>query len=196
MIHEILPPLLLIRCRLISWFLHKESGLWIHRCNADPRTSVMSNGVSRNSRFSFEAFRFMAHRNKDKSSIFIHCILRLCEPDKCLSIINVSKGLLGSCFKSRQIDLKWHLRWVVCCLYRAAAGEERGLQRGHLDNQQQLLYQWGRFIQLPKVSVRGQQYAICTKHLFNLFKMGYECPPLKKKTLWFFSCWTNCFCLW
>ncbi|KAB5550269.1 hypothetical protein PHYPO_G00051870 [Pangasianodon hypophthalmus] len=61
-------------------------------CNYDPRTTVLSNGVSKNSRFSFEAFRFVEHRNQDKSSIFLHCILRLCEPDKCLNIISGCNG--------------------------------------------------------------------------------------------------------
>ncbi|KAK3560921.1 hypothetical protein QTP86_023110 [Hemibagrus guttatus] len=60
-------------------------------CTAYPLTVVLRNGISQNSRFSFEAFRFVEHRNQDKSSIYIHCILRLCEPDKCLNILNVSK---------------------------------------------------------------------------------------------------------
>ncbi|XP_053503563.1 zona pellucida-like domain-containing protein 1 isoform X2 [Ictalurus furcatus] len=64
-------------------------------CNSDTRTVVLSNGVSKNSRFSFEAFRFVEHRNLDKSSVFIHCILRLCEPDKCLNIINSCTSNLG-----------------------------------------------------------------------------------------------------
>ncbi|KAI5098800.1 zona pellucida-like domain-containing protein 1 [Silurus meridionalis] len=62
------------------------------KCNSDSRTSILSNGVSKIGRFSFEAFRFVEHRNQDKSSIFIHCILRLCEPDKCLNIINACNG--------------------------------------------------------------------------------------------------------
>ncbi|XP_027029714.2 zona pellucida-like domain-containing protein 1 isoform X1 [Tachysurus fulvidraco] len=61
-------------------------------CNTDPRTIVMKNGISKNSRFSFETFRFVEHRNQDKSSIYIHCFLRLCEPDKCLNIINGCNG--------------------------------------------------------------------------------------------------------
>ncbi|TSQ58037.1 Zona pellucida-like domain-containing protein 1 [Bagarius yarrelli] len=62
------------------------------KCVTDPRTSVLQNGITKNSRFSFEAFRFVEHRNQDKSSIFIHCILRLCEPEKCLSIVNDCNG--------------------------------------------------------------------------------------------------------
>ncbi|KAK3531765.1 hypothetical protein QTP70_028290 [Hemibagrus guttatus] len=72
-------------------FTHKESVLFLRRCTAYPLTVVLRNGISQNSRFSFEAFRFVEHRNQDKSSIYIHCILRLCEPDKCLNILNVSK---------------------------------------------------------------------------------------------------------
>lgn len=90
--------------------MHKESGLFFHRCNSDTRTVVLSNGVSKNSRFSFEAFRFVEHRNLDKSSVFIHCILRLCEPDKCLNIINVCKGFNFVHFLNyRKIDVMCNL---------------------------------------------------------------------------------------
>ncbi|KAM9468583.1 zona pellucida-like domain-containing protein 1 [Clarias gariepinus] len=61
-------------------------------CNTDPRTTVLSNGVAKSSRFSFETFRFAEHRNLDKSTIYIHCILRLCEPDSCQNIINSCNG--------------------------------------------------------------------------------------------------------
>ncbi|KAJ7990492.1 hypothetical protein DPEC_G00300880 [Dallia pectoralis] len=57
-------------------------------CNVDPQTSVVLNGVSKNSRFSFEAFRFVLHKNLDKSSIYLHCIVRMCEPSKCLELFN------------------------------------------------------------------------------------------------------------
>nr|XP_023691724.1 zona pellucida-like domain-containing protein 1 [Paramormyrops kingsleyae]XP_023692254.1 zona pellucida-like domain-containing protein 1 [Paramormyrops kingsleyae] len=60
-------------------------------CHLDPRTVVYQNGISKASRFSFEAFRFVEHRNKDRSSIFLNCIVRLCEPSKCLEIMNACK---------------------------------------------------------------------------------------------------------
>ncbi|XP_028825444.1 zona pellucida-like domain-containing protein 1 [Denticeps clupeoides] len=57
-------------------------------CITTPRASVIQNGASVSSRFSFEAFRFVQHRNQDKSSIYLHCIVRLCEPSKCLQLLN------------------------------------------------------------------------------------------------------------
>uniref|UniRef100_A0A667XUX4 Si:dkey-103g5.3 n=1 Tax=Myripristis murdjan TaxID=586833 RepID=A0A667XUX4_9TELE len=59
-------------------------------CSVDQRTSVISNGLSTNARFNFEAFRFVEHRDQDKSSIYLHCILRLCEPTKCQELLDES----------------------------------------------------------------------------------------------------------
>ncbi|XP_029028224.1 zona pellucida-like domain-containing protein 1 isoform X2 [Betta splendens] len=52
-------------------------------CSNDPKTAVMTNGASKFARFNFEAFRFVSHRDQTKSSIYVHCILRLCEPSTC-----------------------------------------------------------------------------------------------------------------
>uniref|UniRef100_A0A8C3A1L7 Si:dkey-103g5.3 n=1 Tax=Cyclopterus lumpus TaxID=8103 RepID=A0A8C3A1L7_CYCLU len=51
-------------------------------CSIDQRTSVTSNGLSKVAWFNFEAFRFVRDRNQAMSSIYLHCILRLCEPIK------------------------------------------------------------------------------------------------------------------
>uniref|UniRef100_A0A673A9D7 Si:dkey-103g5.3 n=1 Tax=Sphaeramia orbicularis TaxID=375764 RepID=A0A673A9D7_9TELE len=56
-------------------------------CSVDQRTVVLRNGLSTVARFNFEAFRFVQHRNQAKSSLYLHCILRLCEPDQCQSIL-------------------------------------------------------------------------------------------------------------
>uniref|UniRef100_A0A3Q4MGC5 Si:dkey-103g5.3 n=1 Tax=Neolamprologus brichardi TaxID=32507 RepID=A0A3Q4MGC5_NEOBR len=52
-------------------------------CDIANRTTVTSNGVSTVARFNFEAFRFVQHHDQAKSSIYVHCMLRLCEPSKC-----------------------------------------------------------------------------------------------------------------
>ncbi|KAM6972868.1 zona pellucida-like domain-containing protein 1 [Aplochiton taeniatus] len=57
-------------------------------CNVEQRASVITNGRSKNARFNFEAFRFVVHRDQDRSSLYLHCILRLCEPTKCQDILN------------------------------------------------------------------------------------------------------------
>uniref|UniRef100_A0A3B5MAZ6 Si:dkey-103g5.3 n=1 Tax=Xiphophorus couchianus TaxID=32473 RepID=A0A3B5MAZ6_9TELE len=51
-------------------------------------TIITSNGLSNVARFNFEAFRFVQHRNQEKSTIYLHCILRLCEPTKCQELLN------------------------------------------------------------------------------------------------------------
>ncbi|KAJ8388315.1 hypothetical protein AAFF_G00134690 [Aldrovandia affinis] len=58
-------------------------------CNVDQRTTIARNGVDTNARFLFEAFRFVEHREQDKSSLYLHCIVRLCEPSKCQELVNV-----------------------------------------------------------------------------------------------------------
>ncbi|KAA0701960.1 Zona pellucida-like domain-containing protein 1 [Triplophysa tibetana] len=63
-------------------------------CGIENRTKVLHNGRSKYSRFSFEAFRFVEHRDQEMSTIYLHCILRLCEPNKC-------QELLDSCITNR-----------------------------------------------------------------------------------------------
>ncbi|XP_059187806.1 zona pellucida-like domain-containing protein 1 [Centropristis striata] len=57
-------------------------------CSVDQRTSVTSNGLLTYARFNFEAFRFVQHRDQAKSSIYLHCILRLCVPSKCQELLS------------------------------------------------------------------------------------------------------------
>ncbi|XP_030600524.1 zona pellucida-like domain-containing protein 1 [Archocentrus centrarchus] len=64
-------------------------------CTTASKTTVTSNGVSKVAQFNFEAFRFVQHRDQAKSSIYLHCILRLCEPSKCQQI-------LGACSNQRR----------------------------------------------------------------------------------------------
>ncbi|XP_032366918.1 zona pellucida-like domain-containing protein 1 [Etheostoma spectabile] len=64
-------------------------------CSVEEKTSVTRNGVSTVARFNFEAFRFVQHRNLAKSSIYLHCMLRFCEPSKC-------KELLSTCNRRKR----------------------------------------------------------------------------------------------
>ncbi|XP_048839086.1 zona pellucida-like domain-containing protein 1 [Brienomyrus brachyistius] len=52
-------------------------------CQLDKRTVMEKNGMGLSARFFFEVFRFLQHQGRDKSSIYLHCIVRLCEPSKC-----------------------------------------------------------------------------------------------------------------
>ncbi|KAM6933262.1 zona pellucida-like domain-containing protein 1 [Xenentodon cancila] len=67
-------------------------------CSVEDRTTMTSNGLSSVARFNFEAFRFVQHRDKAKSSIYLHCILRFCEPSNC-------QVLLSTCNARRRRSL-------------------------------------------------------------------------------------------
>uniref|UniRef100_A0A3Q3MXT6 Zona pellucida-like domain-containing protein 1 n=1 Tax=Mastacembelus armatus TaxID=205130 RepID=A0A3Q3MXT6_9TELE len=56
-------------------------------CTRDPQTKVEINGVSRMAQFSFEAFRFVEHKNLSVSTFYIHCVTRLCEVSTCGSLL-------------------------------------------------------------------------------------------------------------
>ncbi|KAK5929351.1 hypothetical protein CgunFtcFv8_010587 [Champsocephalus gunnari] len=68
--------------------LNSEQHNFFTGCSIEQRTSVTSNGLSKVARFNFEAFRFVQHRDQAKSSIYLHCILRLCEPSKCQELLS------------------------------------------------------------------------------------------------------------
>ncbi|XP_062275478.1 zona pellucida-like domain-containing protein 1 [Scomber scombrus] len=67
---------------------HTEKHNFFTGCAVDQRTTLTSNGLSKVARYNFEAFRFVQHRDQTKSSIYLHCILRLCEPSKCQELLN------------------------------------------------------------------------------------------------------------
>ncbi|XP_027900605.1 zona pellucida-like domain-containing protein 1 isoform X2 [Xiphophorus couchianus] len=58
-------------------------------CNRDPQTKVEENGVSQRAHFSFEAFRFIEHKNLTVSTFYLHCVTRLCETSTCRSLLPV-----------------------------------------------------------------------------------------------------------
>ncbi|XP_053307380.1 zona pellucida-like domain-containing protein 1 [Spea bombifrons] len=61
-------------------------------CNVQNRTSVISNGRNKTAKFSFETFRFVQHSGQKTSSIYLHCVTRLCLPDKCLQYLEACTG--------------------------------------------------------------------------------------------------------
>ncbi|XP_056466789.1 zona pellucida-like domain-containing protein 1 [Gadus chalcogrammus] len=66
----------------------ERHNFFIAGCSVNQKAALTINGVAKNSRFNFEAFRFVEHRDQEKSSIYLHCILRLCEPTKCQELID------------------------------------------------------------------------------------------------------------
>ncbi|KAJ8378653.1 hypothetical protein AAFF_G00237770 [Aldrovandia affinis] len=52
-------------------------------CYKDPQTTVFENAKSQMGRFSFEVFRFVKHKNQKMSTVFLHCVTKLCRADDC-----------------------------------------------------------------------------------------------------------------
>ncbi|XP_055052283.1 zona pellucida-like domain-containing protein 1 [Misgurnus anguillicaudatus] len=66
-------------------------------CYKDPQTTVFENGRSQMGRFAFEAFRFVKHKNQKMSTVFLHCITKLCRADDCAMLMPI-------CGKRRKRD--------------------------------------------------------------------------------------------
>uniref|UniRef100_A0A3B5LXI0 Zona pellucida-like domain-containing protein 1 n=1 Tax=Xiphophorus couchianus TaxID=32473 RepID=A0A3B5LXI0_9TELE len=62
-------------------------------CSKDPQTTVFENGKSQMGRFSFEVFRFVKHRHQKMSTVFLHCVTKLCRADDCIMLIPVRQSL-------------------------------------------------------------------------------------------------------
>ncbi|KAM9852892.1 zona pellucida-like domain-containing protein 1 [Aulostomus maculatus] len=56
-------------------------------CTRDAQTKVELNGVSQRAHFSFEAFRFVEHKNLSVSTFYLHCVTRLCEVSTCSTLM-------------------------------------------------------------------------------------------------------------
>ncbi|XP_021443778.1 zona pellucida-like domain-containing protein 1 [Oncorhynchus mykiss] len=61
-------------------------------CTRDRKTRVELNGASQNAHFSFEAFRFIEHKNMTISTFYLHCVTRLCEVSSCSSLLPNCSG--------------------------------------------------------------------------------------------------------
>ncbi|XP_028320855.1 zona pellucida-like domain-containing protein 1 isoform X2 [Gouania willdenowi] len=66
-------------------------------CYKDPQTTVFENGKTQMGRFSFEVFRFVKHRHQKMSTVFLHCLTKLCRADDCIMLIPI-------CGKRRRRD--------------------------------------------------------------------------------------------
>ncbi|KAG7243180.1 hypothetical protein INR49_016555 [Caranx melampygus] len=58
-------------------------------CYKDPQTTVFENGKSQMGRFSFEVFRFVKHRHQKMSTVFLHCVTKLCRADDCIMLMPI-----------------------------------------------------------------------------------------------------------
>ncbi|XP_062873115.1 zona pellucida-like domain-containing protein 1 [Trichomycterus rosablanca] len=58
-------------------------------CHKDPQTTVFENGKSQIGRFAFEVFRFVKHKNQKMSTVFLHCVTKLCRVDDCAMLMPI-----------------------------------------------------------------------------------------------------------
>ncbi|XP_038817679.1 zona pellucida-like domain-containing protein 1 [Salvelinus namaycush] len=73
-------------------------------CTRDRKTRVELNGASQNAHFSFEAFRFIEHKNMTISTFYLHCVTRLCEVSSCSSLL---PNCSGSSRRKREAQGLW-----------------------------------------------------------------------------------------
>ncbi|KAG9265389.1 zona pellucida-like domain-containing protein 1 [Astyanax mexicanus] len=66
-------------------------------CDKDPQTTIFENGKSQMGRFAFEVFRFVKHKNQKMSTVFLHCVTKLCRVDDCAMLMPI-------CGKRRKRD--------------------------------------------------------------------------------------------
>ncbi|XP_023824493.1 zona pellucida-like domain-containing protein 1 [Salvelinus sp. IW2-2015] len=65
-------------------------------CNRDGQTVMGVNGQQQEARFSFEAFRFVQHKNRTLSTFYLHCSTRLCERSVCTSLQQNCTDIISS----------------------------------------------------------------------------------------------------
>ncbi|KAM8853365.1 zona pellucida-like domain-containing protein 1 [Synchiropus picturatus] len=75
-------------------------------CTLDKQTTVKLNGQAQVAYFSFEAFRFIDHKNLTVSVFYLHCITRLCKVSECPDLMPVScvPSVHNKCFRNFGVD--------------------------------------------------------------------------------------------
>ncbi|XP_015193213.1 zona pellucida-like domain-containing protein 1 isoform X2 [Lepisosteus oculatus] len=69
-------------------------------CTRDGQTVMGANGERQSAQFSFEAFRFVEHKNMTVSTFYLHCATRLCERTAC---VTVRPNCTGSARRRREV---------------------------------------------------------------------------------------------
>ncbi|KAJ8347611.1 hypothetical protein SKAU_G00262000 [Synaphobranchus kaupii] len=67
-------------------FVEVQASNLTARCTRDGQTVIAMNGDEQKARFSFEAFRFVEHKDQTISTFYLHCATRLCEQSFCNSV--------------------------------------------------------------------------------------------------------------
>ncbi|XP_075459278.1 zona pellucida-like domain-containing protein 1 [Ascaphus truei] len=73
-------------------------------CNTQNKTTLLINGAGKSAQFSFETFRFLQHSNQQTSTIYLHCITRLCQPDQCAQFLQGCGNRTSTSRRKRAAD--------------------------------------------------------------------------------------------
>lgn len=99
-------------------------------CEKDPQTTIFENGKSQMGRFAFEVFRFVKHKNQKMSTVFLHCVTKLCRSDDCPMLVPVRPR---DAFRVSQTSRGRGLSDVgnisPCADHRSAAAGRKGTSR-------------------------------------------------------------------
>lgn len=80
-------------------------------------------------RFSFEVFRFVKHRHQKMSTVFLHCVTKLCRADDCIMLMPVRVKMLNlrlwlpACLLTSMKTELWWCDWQICGRRRRRDGE-------------------------------------------------------------------------
>lgn len=77
-------------------------------------------------RFSFEVFRFVKHRHQKMSTVFLHCVTKLCKADDCIMLMPVSAQPQCVPIDLKRATLSHHVTG------RSAGGDESGMRERSL----------------------------------------------------------------
>ncbi|XP_018419529.1 PREDICTED: zona pellucida-like domain-containing protein 1 [Nanorana parkeri] len=61
-------------------------------CFPANKTKILKNGDGKSASFNFETFRFLQHGGLPTSTIYVHCITRLCQPQTCQDYLQSCNG--------------------------------------------------------------------------------------------------------
>ncbi|XP_029429493.1 zona pellucida-like domain-containing protein 1 [Rhinatrema bivittatum] len=79
-----------------------EKYSFITGCTVQNKTMVITNGVDKFAQFSFDTFRFVQYSDQKPSSIYLHCVTRLCQPDSCTQLVKACGNLNTTASPSRR----------------------------------------------------------------------------------------------
>uniref|UniRef100_A0A3Q2YJ03 Zona pellucida like domain containing 1 n=1 Tax=Hippocampus comes TaxID=109280 RepID=A0A3Q2YJ03_HIPCM len=92
-------------------------------CYKDPQTTVFENGKSQMGRFSFEVFRFVKHRHQKMSTVFLHCVTKLCKSDDCIMLMPVCRHRRRCHRFYVKASVSSFFYWPHITFYLTAAGD-------------------------------------------------------------------------